>query len=607
MSVLVLSIMPGVFAVDIGSRRGINIITEDFPPIVWQCDHRIVYDDGTEPGRITPGFCSDPAYDNEKDCTANYICIAPYYTTEETCTAGGAVWVDGRCTVPAFTTEEVCLYYGNDWIPNTWTVTNELVERLNNYAFEGEQIQWKVLVMDKNGIEKVGDVYVTVGQGNSDGGNTKTITKEEKLTYCGNIPSTSTDWQKSITLPKYNPSLGNLTGVKLEFQAGLSSDIKIEHLGTETPAEFIATVDGNVSLNFSDVYLQTNIVFNQNGTATIYDGVTDFAGTSGKTFPTISGSNSLTKNSSHLNDFVRTFPGENFNVSVKANSVFQVNGPGNYATSVLTNANATACVTYTYETEEVITIPGDGEIEANCALDRESTREEAIDPTCNARIDEEELTEFNPETMAYYTCTLTVETPESMYGPADINVEVTDLDGLIGKMVETENWFLNPMIELFVSDDITFNPVRPGTSSYTTNKVLIGNEADEGSGVMLDMFISGTDFYDSSSSGAKCGESNVLRLENFRYYATNGAYSTHDDDRSDAEGYAPIEYGIGFNDPHPFYNNNEIIQAQKVGPYWTANLLAPGAEMSLKFRLDLPEPCNGDFDTGSIYFWGEAV
>jgi len=38
-----------------------------------------------------------------------------------------------------------------------------LVERQNNYAFEGEQLVWDVLVMDKNGIEKIRDVFVTVG------------------------------------------------------------------------------------------------------------------------------------------------------------------------------------------------------------------------------------------------------------------------------------------------------------------------------------------------------------------------------------------------------------------------------------------------------------
>jgi hypothetical protein len=51
--------------------------------------------------------------------------------------------------------------------------------------------------------------------------------------------------------------------------------------------------------------------------------------------------------------------------------------------------------------------------------------------------------------------------------------------------------------------DFTFEDVRPGTSSYSST-LLVANDADEGSGVMMDMFISGTDFYDSSSSGAKC-------------------------------------------------------------------------------------------------------
>jgi len=340
MSALVLSVVPGVFATSVGSGLGVNIITEDFEPIVWQCDHRVVYDDGTEPGRVS---------ENGK----------------------------------------------------------EMIERLNNYAFEGEQIKWKVLVMDKNGIDKVADVYATV----------------------------------------------------------------------------------------------------------------------------------------------------------------------------------------------------DGEIEANC--DRLTWGGQILD-SCNARILEEEIHEWDSDLMAYYECTLTVETPESMYGPVDVTVEAVDLDGLTSQMVEMEHWFLNPVIELLVEGELTFDEVRPGTSSYSEH-VLVGNDADDGSGVMLDMFISGTDFYDSSSSGAKCGDSNTLELENFAYYATSGAYSTHDDSRNDAEGYVPIEYGIGFNDPEPFYNNNEIIQAQKVGDYWTANVLAPGAEMSLVFRLDLPEPCNGDFDTGQIYFWGEAI
>jgi hypothetical protein len=195
-----------------------------------------------------------------------------------------------------------------------------------------------------------------------------------------------------------------------------------------------------------------------------------------------------------------------------------------------------------------------------------------------------------------------------MYGEHDITVEAVDLDGLTTQMAEVETWFLNPIIELAVDGGISFTEVRPGTSSYS-DRVLITNEADDGSGVLLDMFISGTDFYDSSSSGAKCGTSNVLKLENFRYYATSGSYSTHSDARKDAEGYVPIAYGKGFNDPNPFYGNNEIIQSTSKlnGVYNAGNVLSPGADLSLVFRLNLPEPCNGDFDTGQIFFWGEAI
>ncbi len=348
MALLVMSVMPMVLAVNVGTGITPDIITEDFAPRVWMCDNRVVYDDFTEPGRISNG-------------------------------------------------------------------SEELVERINNYAFEGEQISWKVLVMDKNGIEKIEDVFATVGS---------------------------------------------------------------------------------------------------------------------------------------------------------------VQGAGN-------------------------------DIEVNC----KRAGGQGIEDSCNARILEEDVT-WNSELMDYYTCTLTVETPDSMYGEYWITVEATDLDGESGTMDENEYWFLNPVIALSMDGYLEFDNVRPGTDSYSST-LLVGNDADAGSGVLLDMFISGTDFYDTASSGAMCPDTNQLSLDAFRYYATNGAASTEDDTRSDNEGYNPIEYGIGFNDPNPFYGNNEIIQNDPMnmlgGNYWSSNVLTPGSEMALTFKLSLPEPCNGDFDSGSINFWGEAI
>jgi hypothetical protein len=124
------------------------------------------------------------------------------------------------------------------------------------------------------------------------------------------------------------------------------------------------------------------------------------------------------------------------------------------------------------------------------------------------------------------------------------------------------------------------------------------------------MFISGTDFYDLENSGAKCSDdSNKLSLSRFSYYATNGAYSTHKDSRADDEGYVSIKYGSGFNKPIPFYDSHEIIQSDTKlnGIYYAGNTLTTGADIVLIFRLDLPEPCNGDFNKGQIFFWGEAV
>lgn len=247
-------------------------------------------------------------------------------------------------------------------------------------------------------------------------------------------------------------------------------------------------------------------------------------------------------------------------------------------------------------------------MEANCFLSSASE----FGPECNARLGQEVLCpsgicQLDLNTQRIYDCYLTVETSDSMYGEYWATVEAVDLDGLSGVMDENEYWFFNPVIELLIEGDIVFQDVRPGTEAYS-GSLLIGNAADKGSGVVMDMFISGTDFYDSSSSGAMCPNTNRLSLQNFRYYSANGGYSTYADTRADSEGYVGINYGDHWD--RSMYNNDEILQA---GPIlggtlgYTANLLTPGSEMALTFKLNLPEPCNGDFDTGSIFFWGEAV
>ena len=99
------------------------------------------------------------------------------------------------------------------------------------------------------------------------------------------------------------------------------------------------------------------------------------------------------------------------------------------------------------------------------------------------------------------------------------------------------------------------------------------------------------------------------------YFATSGAYSTAQASNADAEGYVPIVYGDVFT--RNFYNDAEIIRNPGTGEsglldinginYHAGNTLSPGSEIALTFKLGLPEPCVGNFDSGDIYFWGEAI
>jgi hypothetical protein len=245
------------------------------------------------------------------------------------------------------------------------------------------------------------------------------------------------------------------------------------------------------------------------------------------------------------------------------------------------------------------------EIQANCKLHHVLVPGEQIGQSCRARIGEEWINQATENTMAYYDCTLTVETPESMHGEYWVTVEVEDLDGLSSIMAENEYWFFNPEIALLIQGGLAFDEVRPGSDAYSET-LTVGNDAEAGSGVLLDMFVSGTDFYDSSSSGAKCPTTNQLALDSFAYNAVNGAYGSQYDPRRDAEGYVGICYGDKFQTS--MYNECEIVQGPSITDgYYAGNVLTPGAEISMTFRLSLPEPCNGDFDSGQIFFWAEAI
>ena len=252
------------------------------------------------------------------------------------------------------------------------------------------------------------------------------------------------------------------------------------------------------------------------------------------------------------------------------------------------------------------TVQTEGYPEANC---RESQRID-LGALYGQIYEGEEMIEWNPLTMRWYSCEFTVETPQSMHGEYVITPVAVDLFGLVGRSAESELWFLNPIIALGISGGLNFGVVRPG-AVVLSDTLTITNNAEFGSGVLLDMFIAGTDFYDPSHSGAACPDSNVLRLSAFEYYASLGSYNTCAHTAgADAQCYVSIPYFVdGAGDPG---NNNmqRIVDGTPMafGVYPAGNVLSPGADMSMNLKLSLPEPCNGGpFSDGEFKFFGEAI
>jgi hypothetical protein len=106
----------------------------------------------------------------------------------------------------------------------------------------------------------------------------------------------ATDWTETKTLPQFDPSLGTLTSVEIHTTDPLTNDIKMENIDSG-PATIHAGVHGRANLSGPSISgLTTALDTVQSFQASAFDGVVDFAGTSGHDFGehTTPGANTIT-------------------------------------------------------------------------------------------------------------------------------------------------------------------------------------------------------------------------------------------------------------------------------------------------------------------------
>jgi len=247
--------------------------------------------------------------------------------------------------------------------------------------------------------------------------------------------------------------------------------------------------------------------------------------------------------------------------------------------------------------------PLDPETQVNCQYLRAVTGNLANQGYPNVRRpgDQEAQINGNADTMGEYICTLTIE--PNCHGQKWLGAKAIDLSGLSGTIQEADSWFCNPSMDLSISGNINFGELGPGEQGASTFSVE--NTGEEGSGILEVLAISGTDFYDPSSSGALCPTSNQLKLQGvnpsqfttgFWYTATMGIHTVSN---------KRIPYGNEINEADPIFSPaNGHLTAD-----WGSSLVAmsPGSEATMTLHLGIPVPCNGQFTDGDISLWAVAL
>ena len=151
---------------------------------------------------------------------------------------------------------------------------------------------------------------------------------------------------RPLNLQQFNPTLGTLTSIQLTLAGTANGSIAFESLDASAVSintNLQATVTATGPSNLVISTLPQN---NASTAVTAYDGVTDFGGTSGRTFNGLTATD--TQSSTITSGFAPYTGTGNVVINLTGNGNSTVSGSANLATFISQTAGGTATLTYTY-------------------------------------------------------------------------------------------------------------------------------------------------------------------------------------------------------------------------------------------------------------------
>lgn len=176
------------------------------------------------------------------------------------------------------------------------------------------------------------------------------------VTYSDSIPLQTTNWNLSVSIPKWDPALfpGQvLDQIIFSLSGAVEGSVKFESLDA-APATVTTELKAQITLQRPD--LSTLVVIlplaNNVDNVTAYDTVLDFGGTSGRTYAGLIATDAETATSPPPASDLVLFTGSgNIILPVKAEGQSNGTGAGNLVLQFNTQARANVDVTYIYSPE----------------------------------------------------------------------------------------------------------------------------------------------------------------------------------------------------------------------------------------------------------------
>jgi hypothetical protein len=171
----------------------------------------------------------------------------------------------------------------------------------------------------------------------------------ETVSYCGSIPMQVTDWNSSVTLPKFNPEIGTLTGVDLKGVSNLSLGITMENKN-QKPANYSVSILGGfmIVLPNSD-NISINVNHSYEGELSGYDGNMDYSGASGHNSNEVIAGEPVLRSYPSVDDFIAVSSGESITLPVNVTMYSLTDVPGNSNSDISLMAGVQVCISYTYK------------------------------------------------------------------------------------------------------------------------------------------------------------------------------------------------------------------------------------------------------------------